>query len=317
MEIYGPVPSWRLGNSLGIDLISPPSGFNRKCPFACIYCQLGDNGLKSCTQEGTTFNPEQFDLLAKKIAKTKPDFITFSGKGEPTLNSDLGKIARKIRETFSIPVAVLTNAFMVGNPAVRNALDECDLVIAKIDAATQELFEKINRPAEDIKLSDIIAGISLLKTKVSIQTLLFSYNVLTNADEKSIKELIRVYKKIYNTKPINIFLGTAYRPSSLLELKTLPQKELKQIAWQITHETGIEVIYYQGKKSQKVPGKFNFSELEREVFELLQRRPCTEEELLSRFGSESLNTLATLCKKAIVEEKLEKNSKYFFLIPEK
>ena len=113
MKIYGPVPSWRLGNSLGIDLIEVPRGYSKICSFDCVYCQLGHKGVKTNKHKKIPINEKDFELLNKKIQETKPDYITFSGDGEPTLNLNLGYVAKKIKKMTEIPLAVLTNASFI------------------------------------------------------------------------------------------------------------------------------------------------------------------------------------------------------------
>ena len=314
MKIYGPVPSWRLGNSLGVDLVEAPKGYNKICSYDCVYCQLGHKGFKTNLLKPIPLKHKDFLILKKRIEETKPDYITFSGEGEPTLNLNFGYAAGYIKKLTSIPLAVLTNASFVHNERVRQGLNICDLVIAKIDAPNQELFEKINNPYKGILLSDIIQGIKLLKTRVAIQTLLFSYDKLTNADNQTIKGLIEVYRDINNTKPISIFLGTAYRPSDKKELNAVSENRLKQIALKISEETGIKVNYYKEKQPKTVSRNIGPESLERELLDLLKRRPCTREDISTRFGRLNVSDmLSSLVKKNVLEEKIKGNKKYFFI----
>ncbi len=314
MKIYGPVPSWRLGNSLGVDLVEAPKGYNKICSYDCVYCQLGHTGFKTKVLKPVPIKHKDFLILKKRIEETKPDYITFSGEGEPTLNLNFGYAARCIKQLTNIPLAVLTNASFVHDKRIRQGLNICDLVIAKIDAPNQELFEKINNPYKGILLADIIKGIKLLKTRVAIQTLLFSYDKLTNADNKTIKGLIEVYRDINNTNPINIFLGTAYRPSDKKELNAISENRLKQIALKINQETGIKVNYYKEKQPKTVSRDISPESLEKELFDLLKRRPCTKEDISTRFGRLNVSgILSSLIKKGVLEEKIKGNKKYFFI----
>jgi len=155
LHTYGPVPSRRLGFSLGIDIIPL-----KTCSLNCIYCQLGP------TPKKTTHKKEYFsssDILAqirKKLSSgQRIDYITFSGSGEPTLNKALGKLIRDIKKTTSIPAAVLTNSTLLSLKSTREALMDADLVVPSLDAATQEIFVKVNRPHSSLKLEEIIEGL--------------------------------------------------------------------------------------------------------------------------------------------------------------
>ena len=316
MIVYGPVPSWRLGNSLGVDLIEPPNNQNKLCSFDCLYCQLGKNTTKTITPRKLGISENDLEILRKRIAESGPDYITFSGKGEPTLNLDLGAIAKRIKKITNIPIAVLTNASLVDNPEVRKNLDCCDLVIAKIDAPNQEMFEKINRPYEDrpfgsISLDNIIKGIKLLKTNVAIQTLLFSSNSITNTDDLTITKMINIYKNINQAKPISIFLGTAYRPSINKNIMPLSIEELKKVALRINAETKIKVTYYKKKIHKKVSRQVRNNELKSEIINLLSRRPCTEDEIMSMFGNSDIpNVLYSLMKEGIIKRNTKNNMRF-------
>ncbi len=304
MNIYGPVPSWRLGNSLGVDLVKPPSGYSKICSFNCVYCQLGDKCFKTDKPVKVDSTEKDFMNLKVKIDQTKPDILTFSGQGEPTINLNLGAVAARIKRMTKIPLAVLTNASLANDPAVKRGLERCDLVIAKIDAPNQELFDEINRPSRGMLLSDIVRSIKELKTRVAIQTLLFSSNGLTNADEKTIREMIHLYQEIHSAKPITIFLGTAYRPSGKAGLRRIGEKRLGRIASQINQATGIEVVYYMQSQPKAINRNLGETELVHEVLDLLRRRPCTEKEIFTRYSNPKVRLiLKSLLKRGLIEKR--------------
>ncbi len=314
MQIYGPVPSWRLGNSLGVDLVEAPDDHSKICSFDCLYCQLGHDGFKTNKPEKMDISEGDFEALRKKIEETKPDYITFSGEGEPTLNLNLGYAARRIKQMTDIPLAVLTNASFVNNSDVRKGLDYCDLVIAKLDAPNQELFEKINRPYESISLTNITEGIKLLKTNAAIQTLLFSYHGLTNADDETIKEMIEIYNGINKSKPITVFLGTAYRPTDKEGLNPVSEDRLESIASRIAGETGIKVIYYKEADSKTVSRQPKPFELRREISKLLKRRPCTQEDISTRFNNIDVSDiLSSLVNDGVIRERTREGKKFYVM----
>ncbi len=143
--LYGPVPSRRLGRSLGIDLVP-----FKTCTYDCIYCQLGRTTNK--TMERRPYVPVKDILSELKIKLAiggSPDYISIAGSGEPTLHSDIGELIGKIKEITKIPVAVLTNGSLLYLPEVRAALMQADLVIPSLDAGDEELFHYVNRPHAD------------------------------------------------------------------------------------------------------------------------------------------------------------------------
>jgi len=292
LKIYGPIFSWRLGISLGIDAVEPPEGrrkptrpspgYDKICPFNCLYCQLGARSEK-------TIRPRKFGefrALAGKLKKTleglrpKPDYITFSGVGEPTLNIDLGQIARQIKKVTDIPLAILTNASLTTDERVRARLNEFDLVVAKLDAPNEGLFKKINRPYPRLNFEEIINGIKKIRAPVAIQTMLFRARDLDNTKLEVTDGLIRLYKEI---SPRQIQLDTPSRPTpDRADIERLSEKELAEIAKYVARETGIETVYYKTPKP---------THLEREALDLtcslralLARRPVTTLEASLAFG---------------------------------
>ena len=153
--VYGPVPSWRLGRSLGVD---PLGGNCKRCTFDCIYCQLGP------TPQGPVLRDAWVDpaALASElwISRDVPvDYVTFSGLGEPALASNLGELIQVVRESRRTPVAVLTNASLLGEPTVRAALHLADYVVAKVDAVKEEVFRQVNRPRIPCSVAEIVEDI--------------------------------------------------------------------------------------------------------------------------------------------------------------
>ena len=260
---------------------------------------------------------KDFDILEKKIIETKPDYVTFSGQGEPTLNLNLGYAAQRIKEMCNVPVAVLTNACFAARKDVRTGLDNCDAVIAKIDAPTQELFEKINRPARGIKLADIVDGIKLINTKVCIQTLFFSCGSVTNADDETVSALLDVYRDINKSKPIEVLLGTVTRPSDDENLRPVDLHLLSEIADRISKECGIKARYFSEneKKQKNIRRKISHDQLGVEITELLLRRPCTRDEIISRFDeSDAAIVLDRLVDKRVLGLKVLDKKKYYVIL---
>jgi len=215
--IYGPVPSWRLGRSLGVDLIS---GENI-CSFDCIYCQLGrttrhikERGIFVRTKDIL----EELDKLPKNVAM---DYITLSGTGEPTLAANLGEVIRGIKKRFDVPVAVLTNSSLFSDPAVRKELSFADLVVAKLDAVNDEVLAMINRPVEGVLFEDIFHWIKVFSAenpgKLALQTMFVKKN------KRYAPLLAKIAKMI---RPKEVQVNTPLRPCAV---KPLPPDELAEI----------------------------------------------------------------------------------------
>jgi wyosine [tRNA(Phe)-imidazoG37] synthetase (radical SAM superfamily) len=173
--VYGPVHSWRLGRSLGVDLLLVDS----VCSFRCLYCQLGRINVHTCARK--VYVPTQrvmSDLGASDWRRA--DVITLSGSGEPMLAANVGEVIRGIKAFTAKPVVVLTNAATLGDPEVRRDLCEADRVFCKLDAADEETFRKINRPVTGLSLRRVVEGIKRFKSeyagRLAVQTMLMPLN---------------------------------------------------------------------------------------------------------------------------------------------
>jgi wyosine [tRNA(Phe)-imidazoG37] synthetase (radical SAM superfamily) len=173
--VYGPVSSWRLGMSLGIDLLL----VNSICSFRCIYCQLGRINVP--TKVRKVFVP-----TAKVVNDFRhsdwqsADVMTFSGSGEPTLAANLGEVIHEIKSLSQKTIAVLTNATLLNDENVRDELSLADKVFCKLDATEARTFERINRPVEGLALQSVIDGLSKFRQQydgwLAIQTMLMPMN---------------------------------------------------------------------------------------------------------------------------------------------
>jgi wyosine [tRNA(Phe)-imidazoG37] synthetase (radical SAM superfamily) len=174
--IYGPVPSWRLGSSLGIDLLSQKE---KICNFDCVYCQLGPG--KGYTLERRVYVSVK-DVIKEldSLPDIGIDYITFSGRGEPSLAGNLGEVIGEIKLVRKEPIAVLTNSFLMGQKRVREELLGADLVVAKLDAFSQASLKKINKPDDSIVFSNILEGIKefrdIYKGRLALQMMFTEYN---------------------------------------------------------------------------------------------------------------------------------------------
>ena len=216
--IYGPVSSWRLGRSLGIDLLSTQ---RKTCSFDCIYCQLGKTA-KSTIERGEFVSLAKLTEELKGVRGIAADYVTFSGTGEPTLASNLGQAIEVAKSILPLPVAVLTNSsLMLSRGNVREDLVKADVVVAKVDAHSQELFRQINRPIASLLLSDILEGIKLFRKE--FQGKLCLQIMFIEANKIFAREIAKIARCLL---PDEVQLNTPLRPCPV---KPLTPSEMASI----------------------------------------------------------------------------------------
>jgi len=216
--VYGPVSSWRLGRSLGIDLICSPK---KICSFDCIYCQLENTNRITCKRE--KFVPiEQIKKEVKNaLKKTKQDVITLSGMGEPTLAKNIDEIIPFLRQESNSPLAILTNSSLFYDSNVKKSLNKLDIIVAKLDASNEELFNKISKPAEGITFEKTIKGIKNLRKNYHGK---FALQIMFMDENKDFaNDLAEITREI---KPDEVQINTPLRPCNI---KPLSVEELDKI----------------------------------------------------------------------------------------
>jgi wyosine [tRNA(Phe)-imidazoG37] synthetase (radical SAM superfamily) len=207
--IYGPVSSWRLGKSLGIDLLSTKK---KTCSFDCVYCQLGITDHPEVERKEFV----SLDRLAQELKKVEgiaADYATFSGMGEPSLASNLGEAIRLAKSALKLPVAVLTNSSLIPREDVRHELALADMVVAKVDAPTEELFHIINRPTGSQTLAEILEALQLFREeyqgKLALQMMFIEANKGYTMDMAKIAEQL---------SPDEVQINTPLRPCGVAPL---------------------------------------------------------------------------------------------------
>jgi len=203
LYIYGPVSSWRLGRSLGIDMVKGA----KRCNFDCVYCQIGPSARYALRRR--VFVPT--GRIIKELASLPHvaiDYITFSGMGEPTLASNLGDAIRKVKSMRKEPVAVLTNSLLLGRKDVKRDLSCADFVVAKLDAFSDRSFCDINRPGVKTAFSRIIKGLILFRKDYQGK---FALQIMfTRQNRRNAHKLAELSKKI---DPDEVQINTPLRPS--------------------------------------------------------------------------------------------------------
>lgn len=217
-RIYGPVSSWRLGRSLGVDILSTDK---KSCTFDCVYCQLGAYSKKTVKRACYASVAEIIEEIKNLPKDVKIDYITFSGYGEPALAKNIGGAIRAIKKISKKKIAVITNGSLLGRKDVRRDLAFADFVAAKLDAYSESSFRKINRPAKGIKFKDVVSGLKLFgkayKGRFAIQTMFIPQN------KRYFKEMANI---AYAIRPDEIEINTPTRPSPV---KALSKDDIAKI----------------------------------------------------------------------------------------
>lgn len=275
-HLFGPVPSRRLGISLGIDLVP-----HKTCTLDCIYCECGET--TDLTVERKEYVPvdEVLSELEDYFQKNPdPDYITFSGAGEPTLNSRIGDVVAFIRARKpNVSTAVLTNGTLLGQKEVREALSAVDLVMPSLDGATISALQKINRPHPSINIEAYIAGLAAFRNEFKGKFCLEIFILPgTNNAPKELKALKSAVERI---KPDLIQLNTLDRPGVIADIHAADREELNRIA-DFFRPFSTEVI---AKVPDLTKRSSYRSDMEAAILETVLRRPCTLEDLAAILGS--------------------------------
>ncbi len=303
-HIFGPVPSRRLGRSLGVDLVP-----FKTCTYDCIYCQLGR------TTNLTVERQEWFGLdtimeeLKGKLA-SRPDYITLSGSGEPTLYSRLGELIERIRSLTDIPVAVLTNGSLLWQLPVREQLREAHLVIPSLDAGDQRLFSSVNRPHNSITFDLMVDGLAAFRDEYHgqywLEVFILSGHTAAQAEAEKLAACAAVIR------PDRVQLNTVTRPPAEDFAAPVDRPRLEEIATLFT-PTAEVIADFRG-----IHGAAEFSATRDTVLDLLRRRPCTLEDIALGLGihlNEAAKYVEDLLDKRLIERVELKGKACFRAIP--
>jgi len=271
-HLYGPVPSRRLGYSLGVDLLP-----FKTCSLSCLYCQLGRT-KKTTVRRRRFFSEKQILEEIKEFLKTgvRVDFITFSGSGEPTLNKSIGQLIRSIKKISTIPVAVLTNSTLLSRPEVRKDLERADVVVPSLDAATQKVFERVNRPHPGLKVEKIIEG--LIRFRRQFKGQLWLEVLLVRGINDSPAHLKKLKEAAEKIKPDKIHLNTVVRPPAEKTAKPLSPEELNRIK-EFFGEKAEVVARFRKKEQDRAP-----EDISQAILSIIRRRPVSLEDLEHSLG---------------------------------
>ncbi len=302
-HLFGPVPSRRLGLSLGVDLVP-----HKTCTLDCVYCECGET-------TNLTINREEFVPIEDVVAElehylaSKPDldYITFSGSGEPTLHSGLGTIVDYIKENYpDYKVCLLTNGTLFTEPAVRKEVLKTDLIIPSLDAACSDAFNQINRPYEKLNCNEIIGGLVSLRHEYKGLMIIEVLIVPGINDTPQALELLK--EALEKIGPDLVQIGTLDRPGTEEWVEAAPEEKLQEIADYLGNAELIGAFKPQHKVSSIKGLQSN------RILNTLRRRPCTVSDLqqaLNLRPAEIQKYLNLLQSRGAIESEKRKRGTFF------
>jgi len=268
--IFGPVPSRRLGRSLGVDLVP-----FKTCSYDCIYCQLGPTTCKTVERKEWVPLDKVLDGLEPKLS-THPDYITLSGSGEPTLYSRTGELIERIKAMTEVPVAVLTNGSLLWQEEVRDQIAGADLVVPSLDAGEEEAFHFINRPHEEITFARMLEGLIAFRREFRgeywLEILVLDPHTSSDA---GFAKLIECVGRI---QPNRVQLNTVTRPPAEDYAVGVSGQRLSELASRLD-PPGEVVADFRGVHKQ-----VDFVAGREEILDLLRRRPCSLDDIAEGLG---------------------------------
>jgi wyosine [tRNA(Phe)-imidazoG37] synthetase (radical SAM superfamily) len=284
--VFGPVLSRRLGRSLGVDTVPL-----KTCTYDCVYCQLGRTPGKTAKIKKYSSPDDILVELGEALEEAEADYITISGSGEPSLNSETGNLISGIKKISGIPVCVITNGSLLSRKEVRERLEGADLVIPSLDAGDEETFKRINRPHNSISFRGAAEGIRAFSKEFSGKLRLEV--MLVKGINDSVKNLENFLPLIESINPDRIQLNTVVRPPAYSGIYGVSPEKLKQAAGIFGPKA--EII-----APVKTPAGGRAGSLE-EVLATIRRRPSTVEDISSYLGMNISEALKHITR--LVEEK--------------
>lgn len=270
-HVFGPVPSRRLGLSLGIDLVT-----NKSCNLNCIFCECGET--KEIKKLRNSF--KKVDEIKKEIREAlkevSPDYITFSGSGEPTLSKDLGEIIKFIKKDLKYKgkIALITNSVLLKEDGVLEEIMDCDLIIPTLNTLRENTFQKISR-SKDIRVEAVKEGLKKLNISGFSGEIFLELFILENIndDDENLEELVDFIKSIRYTK---VQLNSLARVGAQKDLKKISIERLQTIKKFLENKglKNIEIINDMDERNEKISSnKYLLSNM-------LEKRKYLNEELL-------------------------------------
>ncbi len=271
--IFGPVPSKRLGRSLGVDLLP-----KKTCNLDCLYCELGPT--KTYTYKPGSFElTEQVKRELKTVLPAKElefDALTFTASGEPTLNASIKELISLAKDLTDKPVTVLTNATLLSDRQVRKAISQADIILPSLDSVVPEHFRQINRPHPSVMLEAIIDGIASLREEfqgtIWLEVLLVKG---INDTEEDLSGLLQVLPRL---APDKVQLGTVSRPPAYAQAQPVSADRLSFFSSAVGEKAEVSMAF-SPKTSGSIENQTKKMQLARRIMDMLERRPMTAQEV--------------------------------------
>lgn len=266
LHVYGPVPSRRLGRSLGISPIP-----KKTCNYSCVYCQLGRTNHSTNTRQ--PFFPVQtivheFECFLNK--QVSFDVVTIVGEGEPTLYSELGALIRAVKKLTDKPVAVITNGALLYDQTVHESLMAADIVLPSMDAYDEMTFRKINRPHGSLKYDQVYRGLVEFSRQYSGQ--LWLEIMLLAGINDSLDQLNRYKNLLTQITYERLYINTAVRPPAESFVQAVSHEKMHQ-AVDILGGISIDLLHSQGFHSEEPDHLLA-------IKGIIQRHPMNQHEVL-------------------------------------
>ncbi|MGM0652826.1 MAG: radical SAM protein, partial [Bacillota bacterium] len=298
-----PVPSRRLGLSLGVDLVP-----HKTCTLNCVYCECGETTHLTTTRK--EYVPVE-DVIAELehylTSKPNLDYITFSGSGEPTLNSGLGIVIDYIKDNYpEYRVCLLTNGTLFTNAALRKEVLRTNLIIPSLDAASSDVFNRINRPYHGLDCNEIIDGLVLLRSEYK-GVIIIEVLIVPGINDTG-EELKIIKKALEKIKPDLVQIGTMDRPGTEKWVEAAPKERLREVADYLGNAELIGAFKPDHKVSSIKGLESN------RILNTLRRRPCTVSDLqqaLNLRPAEIQKYLNLLQSKGLVETEKRERGTFF------
>ncbi len=299
-HIFGPVPSRRLGRSLGVDLVP-----FKTCTYDCAYCQLGLTTHKTIERREWVSLEDVLDELQEKLS-SKPDYITLSGSGEPTLSLRLDYLIDRIKEMTSAPVAVLTNGSLLWREDVRRELMHADLVIPSLDAGDEASFRLVNRPHKEIAFARMLEG--LIQFRREFRGAYWLEVFVLDGSTATPVEFSKIVGCVKRIQPDRVQLNTVTRPPAEKSAVTVSPRQLAKLASRFDPVAEVIADYHATDQ------QLDFVASRAEVLDMLRRRPCSIGDMAEGLGmhrNEVIKYVEELDSEGFLKESLVGEVTYF------
>ena len=276
--VYGPVPSRRLGRSLGVDLVP-----FKTCTYDCVYCQLGPTTQKTTTREQWVEPGRVLDQVRARL-DSRPDVIALAGSGEPTLYAGLGKVIDGIKAMSDVPLVVITNGSLLGRPDVQRDLAGADVVLPSLDAVDDASYRAVNRPHGDLGFDELVDGMVSFRSsfhgEIWLEVMLIEG---TTGTGPMVEKLARHAARI---APDRIQLNTVVRPPAEQDARPVPPAALARFAAAFTPRAEVIAGAPELNPDQEATAA--------DVLTLISRRPCTVADVAAGLGIHQNTALKAL-----------------------